>query len=197
MNTLTPYRDIDTDQIVPGRIALIEKLAGKGMPARAIREATGEPLTAIELVLAARRRAARRRTLAWVEGVPLRMVSQEPLEREDIRLQYCIHVIRPVPAVIEDAQAEAECRRLLATIARRHGLTFSDLQAVRRHRRLTEARHEGMYQAAAETLLSLPAIGRLLHRDHTTVIHGVRAHAKRNGLPLPRGMQPGKKEFRR
>jgi chromosomal replication initiation ATPase DnaA len=43
-----------------------------------------------------------------------------------------------------------------------------------------------MYRLRTETGLSFPQIGlRLGGRDHSTVIHGVKTHCKRNGLELP------------
>lgn len=44
---------------------------------------------------------------------------------------------------------------------------------------LAHARHEAMWRMRAELKLSYPAMGRFFHRDHSTVIHGIRMHAKR------------------
>jgi hypothetical protein len=45
-----------------------------------------------------------------------------------------------------------------------------------------------MFRCVAETTLSLPAIARIFHRDHTSIGHGVMRHHIRTGEPLPRGM---------
>jgi chromosomal replication initiator protein len=65
-------------------------------------------------------------------------------------------------------------------VALRHALTVEDLRGPSRARRVAWPRQELMWRARRETRLSLPQIGdRLGGRDHTTVIHGVRAHQAR------------------
>ena len=85
-------------------------------------------------------------------------------------------------------------REIIEETAAWHGFTHMDLCSAGKQRLLVYARHEAMWRCASETLHSLPKIGRALGgRDHTTVIHGIRAHAKRNDVPLPRGMTAGTK----
>lgn len=56
------------------------------------------------------------------------------------------------------------------------GVTWDDIISVRRERRLVKPRHACM-RAVYENRrdLSLPRIGRIFHRDHTTVLAAVRA----------------------
>lgn len=76
---------------------------------------------------------------------------------------------------------------ILAEVARQHGVSVGEIAGSARLLRLIPARQEAMYRLAAETDESLMAIGRLLGgRDHSTVWHGVRAHAARSGAALPR-----------
>lgn len=83
---------------------------------------------------------------------------------------------------------------IVEEVAAKHGLTVHDLRCVCRAIKLVNARHEFFYRAATETTVAYAAIGRFLNdRDHTTVIHGIRRHCKRNGLSLPRGMPSGEK----
>jgi len=71
-------------------------------------------------------------------------------------------------------------------LASREGITFMDLISPRRNKEIVAARHEVFYRCRVETALSLPQIGRRMGgKDHTTVLHGIRAHARRNGLPVP------------
>lgn len=62
------------------------------------------------------------------------------------------------------------------TIAKRHRLTLADITGPCRRRSVARPRQIAMY--AIRKLcphMSLPMIGRVLgHRDHTTVLHGVR-----------------------
>lgn len=74
----------------------------------------------------------------------------------------------------------AETERILAEVADKHGLTLGDLTGRRVFHRIAHARHEAMWRIARERPhLSLPAIGKLFNRDHTTVIHALRAHERR------------------
>jgi chromosomal replication initiation ATPase DnaA len=71
-------------------------------------------------------------------------------------------------------------RRIATEIARQHGFTFRQLISPRRNQKLAIARQHAMYELDRRTSLSLPQIGKLLGgRDHTTVLHGIRAHEAR------------------
>ena len=78
-------------------------------------------------------------------------------------------------------------RDIVRQVCAKHGLHIDDLTGPRRSKKVSYPRQEAMYRMRMETPLSYPAIGaRLGDRDHTTVMHGVKAHAKRTGAPLPR-----------
>lgn len=54
------------------------------------------------------------------------------------------------------------------------GITWEDVISVRRERRLIEPRHKCMVAVYEERKdLSLPMLGRIFKRDHTTIIHAV------------------------
>lgn len=56
------------------------------------------------------------------------------------------------------------------------GVTWDDIISVRRDRRLVKPRHACMRAVyASRPDLSLPRIGRIFHRDHSTVLAAVRA----------------------
>lgn len=66
----------------------------------------------------------------------------------------------------------------------RHGVSGSEIVSQSRRKHIVRARQEAMYLIYDNTTLSLPRIGHKLGgRDHTTVLHGCRAHAKRTGAP--------------
>lgn len=70
-------------------------------------------------------------------------------------------------------------------VATKHRVTLQEIKGPQRNAYIVLARHELFWRMAHETTLSLPEIGRKLGgRDHTTVIHGMRRHAERNGLEL-------------
>jgi len=68
---------------------------------------------------------------------------------------------------------------ILEDVARTHGISVKELKSPSRYRNIAWPRQEAMWRLKRETTLSLPAIGRLLNRDHTTVLHGVLAHQRR------------------
>jgi hypothetical protein len=76
-----------------------------------------------------------------------------------------------------------KAQKLAMAVAKKHGLKYSDLKSPRRQKHLVRARQEAMWLIREECPgLSLPAIGRLFGgKDHTTVLHACRAHAKRIG----------------
>lgn len=86
-------------------------------------------------------------------------------------------------AFISDARPRM--RDILKDVAKRHGFNKRDLIGARQTRDVCAARQEFCYLARTQADKSYPQIGRFLgNRDHTTIIHAVRQHAKRWGLPL-------------
>ena len=78
-------------------------------------------------------------------------------------------------------------KTILAEVAADHGLRPSDITGDRRFIHHVRARQDFMWRARQVKFMdgkprySLPQIGQFLGVDHTTVIHGVRAHEKRMG----------------
>ena len=67
-------------------------------------------------------------------------------------------------------------------VARYYGLPAIDMVSARRDYAAAHARQVGMYLARQLTRHSMPVIGREFGgRDHTTVMHGIRAVEKRMG----------------
>lgn len=61
----------------------------------------------------------------------------------------------------------------IAQVAAEHGLSKSDITGPSRRPDICAARWEAMRRLRAKSL-SLPSIGRLLNRHHTTVLDGLR-----------------------
>ena len=64
-------------------------------------------------------------------------------------------------------------------ICQKHKVTLAELRSRRRDRPLAWARQEFWWRCKKETPASLPEMGRYLERDHTTAMHGIKAHAER------------------
>lgn len=69
--------------------------------------------------------------------------------------------------------------QIAQAVARAHKLTMKDLTGGRRSRNIAWARQEAMWHIKEHTKLSLPQIGRMFNRDHTTVLHALRVHKER------------------
>ncbi len=77
-------------------------------------------------------------------------------------------------------------REILQRCADNHGVTLADIVGDRRFKPIVHARQEAMYRLRdlrtheGAHRFSLPRIGQLLGgRDHTTVLHGLKAHEAR------------------
>lgn len=70
-------------------------------------------------------------------------------------------------------------REILVEVSREYQIAISDILSNRRNKEVAIARQAVMYRCKTETPNSYPAIGRFLHKDHTSVLHGVRKHAAR------------------
>jgi chromosomal replication initiation ATPase DnaA len=71
------------------------------------------------------------------------------------------------------------------------GVSVEQMKGLSRKRDVCWARHEAMFRMFTEIKPrpSYLKIGRRFGRDHTTVIHGIRSHAKRMGLADPIGTE--------
>jgi chromosomal replication initiation ATPase DnaA len=108
----------------------------------------------------------------------------ENLKREITKRDIVINELTARLSELKLAQLSNEPlsgRRIATEIARQHGFTFRQMISPRRCQTLALARQHAMWELDRRTSLSLPQIGKLLGgRDHTTVLHGIRAHAARN-----------------
>lgn len=74
-------------------------------------------------------------------------------------------------------------RDIVMEVAKKHKITLPEITGRQRQHKIVLARHEAFYRLKTETPLSLPEIGRKMGgRDHTSVLHGYRAHMKREGI---------------
>lgn len=71
-------------------------------------------------------------------------------------------------------------REIVSQVAEATGIPYKAIMGVRRDGRTVQARQLAMY-VARRAGWSLPRIAYAFSRDHTTILHGVRAEAKRRG----------------
>jgi hypothetical protein len=123
----------------------------------------------------------------WIKNPPAPAPSETKVAATQFEVwpNHCAHVATWLAFKNRRALA-APFERIKIEVAAKHGLTVAELMGHSHRRGIVAARQEASYRAAAETKLSYPQIGRLLNRDHTTILHGIRRHAERHGLPIPR-----------
>jgi len=73
----------------------------------------------------------------------------------------------------------AQMRLLAEQVCEDHGLSLRYMLSPERCRSVAWPRQEAMARIYATGRYSLPTIGRFFNRHHTTVLHAIRAHAKR------------------
>lgn len=87
-------------------------------------------------------------------------------------------LLRPAPAIVDHAPLNmltpCSWRFLVALAAQRHGQHVSDILSETRVRTVLPARHEAVYLIAKHTTHSLSHIGKLMGRDHTTIINSLK-----------------------
>jgi len=82
----------------------------------------------------------------------------------------------------------SQCHRIIEEVSRRHDIPVGEILSDSRARVLIPARHEAIFRCVAESPLSLPSIGRIFNRDHTSIGYAVMKHHLRTGERSPRGM---------
>jgi hypothetical protein len=82
------------------------------------------------------------------------------------------------------------CKDVAREVALKHNVRLEDMLGPMRSKSLVKARHEAFFRCRSEVTrnnfpVSYPEIGRLFHRDHTTVLYGIRTYAASTGASLP------------
>ena len=74
---------------------------------------------------------------------------------------------------------ETPAREILKQVAEEFDISVQDLLSKNRERRYSWPRGLAYLRIYCETSMSYPQIGRLMNRDHTTIIYGVKATRQR------------------
>ena len=105
-----------------------------------------------------------------LEGALVRVVAWSDLTGQPISLDLADHALEDL---LPQAEAEIPPQLILEETARYYSLAVADLVSKSRSRPLTNARHVAMYLVRECTGMTLPKIGELFDRDHTTALHGI------------------------
>lgn len=84
-----------------------------------------------------------------------------------------------VPMFHEDTEPVGEtAEKIISAVAKRYGVTADDILGMKRTKDIKDARNLSMYIIRQVTDLSLPAIGTMFNRDHSTVHSNITAVEK-------------------
>ncbi|MBI2484988.1 hypothetical protein HYW18_02480 [Candidatus Uhrbacteria bacterium] len=91
-----------------------------------------------------------------------------------------IYNTRGRPPSVEDVEVgvthlepNLQVHEVFEVVCRFYNVSQADIKGPRRPRRLIEPRHVAMFFIRRGTAMSLPQIGRIFNRDHTTVLHAL------------------------
>jgi chromosomal replication initiator protein len=112
-----------------------------------------------------------------LEGALTRLSAWASLHRCSITLELARQLLGEV---VNDAPVAPSLEDVAERVVAHFGLQPGDLQARRRTKKISEARQVCMYLMRQQAGASFPVIGDFLGgRDHSTVVHGCQAIAKR------------------
>ena len=123
-----------------------------------------------------------------LEGALVRVVAWSDLTRQPIDNELAEQALEDL---LPQAEAEIPATLIMEETAKYFGLSVDDLTSKSRSRPLTTARHVAMYLVRECTGMTLPKIGEIFARDHTTALHGINKidSSMRNREPIYRQVQ--------
>jgi len=106
-----------------------------------------------------------------IEGVIRRLGAYSNLAKRPITTDMARENIADVISGAEPVKVTQD--KIFNAVARKYGVTVEDIRGKRRTREIAQARHVCIYIMRTVTDLSLPSIGRVFNRDHTTILSSV------------------------
>lgn len=107
-----------------------------------------------------------------LEGALLRVAAHVQLMGGEVTLERTCDILRDILSVLDRRVTIEEIQR---KVAERYNIRLSEMMSKRRERSVVRPRQIAMFLAKNLTTKSLPDIGRAFNRDHTTVLHGIKA----------------------
>ena len=108
-----------------------------------------------------------------IEGAIKKIGAYSTLVSQPITIEMAKDVIADV--VPGEVPVKITQDKILAAVAKKYGVTVEDLKGKRRTREIAMPRHICIYILRSITDMSLPAIGKLFKRDHTTIMSSIDA----------------------
>lgn len=143
----------------------------------------------------ARVRAARNAEAAARAAAERRSEAARRTEAARARLREVERDARLSADVTARQSGRVTLARIIALAGIAYGVRQDELMSRSKADRIVRARHFVCYWACRLTSLSLPRLGQLLGRDHTTILHGARMHPERRARQ-GRYLRPARQESR-
>jgi len=117
--------------------------------------------------------------IGYVRPSPEAQASYNDLPPKPVRRGHQYIILTPEAP----SDLMSHTQRIIYDVCHKYKVSKPELFGRQRSRNIVAARHEAFYRMKKETTLSLAQVGtRLGGRDHTTVISGIEAHMRRNGI---------------
>lgn len=101
-------------------------------------------------------------------------VRRAEIASEDAERMVLVHEAFETPP----QRINSKWRQIIAEVAFKHDVTALDIMSWRRGS-VIAARQEAWWRIRQETTMSIPQIGRLVQRDHSTLCWGMKQHERR------------------
>lgn len=104
----------------------------------------------------------------------LMMAKQEQAERESEITELCNALEQ-----LNLNEGPDKAHKIARAVAKAHRVPWKEFTSRRRNLAYAAARQHAMWEIHKHTKLTLPEIGRIFDRDHSTVLFGIRRHQAR------------------
>jgi chromosomal replication initiator protein len=112
-----------------------------------------------------------------LEGSLNRLLAQARHLKQPVTVDLAAEALHDLVSPGPSGQATTPLA-VLTAVSRFYDVKIDDLKGKARHKHVVVPRHLAMYLLREDAHLSTPEIGRLLNRDHTTVLHGLKQVAE-------------------
>lgn len=106
-----------------------------------------------------------------IEGTLKRLSATSFVSGGPVTLDMAARCIADV--IPEEVPTEAKVERVLSEVSSRYGVESKDILGKSRMKNISWARHIAVYVLRKKTDLSLPAIGKIFGRDHSTIVSSI------------------------
>lgn len=135
----------------------------------------------IQQIRAEKRREAEAARKREIEAWRKKLEEDKQRRIDELRASAAVDAYRCI-TVRGMPEVKVPAKEIIAKVAAMHNMTAAEILSNRRHRPVVEARHDAIKAVAdARPDLSLPQIGRIFGKDHTSIIHALNRRGGRSG----------------